>query len=165
MFESLAPFHTTLSSRLASRFLRWKAHTCAFEHDNLCVFHILVVLCYVIIHISTNASTISITSGTIQPRFATECHIPFYSYVALLSAALLEQHPCRIARAAVYLIRLSSQDSVDADVDRALIPPSIFAPGGKHGGYGTWQLMTSEEGFQAAQNVLWWLPSDESAAT
>ena len=55
--------------------------------------------------------------------------------------------------------------SVDADVDRALIPSSIFAPGGKHGGYGTWQLMTSEEGFQAAQNVYWWLPSDESAAT
>ena len=34
----------------------------------------------------------------------------------------------------------------------------------KHGGYGTWQLETSEEGFQAAQNVYWWLPSDESAA-
>ena len=45
-----------------------------------------------------------------------------------------------------YPLLLSSQDSVDADVDHALIPPSIFAPGGKHGGYGTWQLMTSEEG-------------------
>ena len=26
VFESLIPFHTTFSSRLASRFLRWKAH-------------------------------------------------------------------------------------------------------------------------------------------
>ena len=50
-----------------------------------------------------------------------------------------------------------SQDSVDADVDQTLIPPSIFAPGVKYGGYGTWQLMASEEGFQAAQNVYWWL--------
>ena len=58
-----------------------------------------------------------------------------------------------------YPLLLSSQDSVDADVDHALIPPSIFAPGGKHGGYGTWQLMTSEEGFQAVQNVYWWLQS------
>ena len=31
VFESLVPFHTTFSSRLASRFLRWKAHTCVFE--------------------------------------------------------------------------------------------------------------------------------------
>ena len=52
---------------------------------------------------------------------------------------------------------VSSQDYVDADVDQTLIPPSIFAPGGRHGGYGTWQLMTSEEGFQAAQNVYWFL--------
>ena len=59
--------------------------------------------------------------------------------------------------AAVYPLLLSGQDSVDVDVDQALISPSIFAPGGKHGGYGTWQLMTSEEGFQAAQNVYWWL--------
>ena len=27
----LVPFHTTFSSLLASRFLRWKAHTCVFE--------------------------------------------------------------------------------------------------------------------------------------
>ena len=60
---------------------------------------------------------------------------------------------------------LSSQDSVDAVVDQAVIPPSIFAPEDTHGGYGTWQLMMSEEGFQAAQNVYWWHPSDESAAT
>ena len=31
VFESLVQFHTTFSSRLASRFLRWKAHTCVFE--------------------------------------------------------------------------------------------------------------------------------------
>ena len=31
VFESLVPFHTTFSSRLASRFLRWKAHTRVFE--------------------------------------------------------------------------------------------------------------------------------------
>ena len=42
---------------------------------------------------------------------------------------------------------------MDADVDPALIPPSIFAPEGTHGGYGTSQLMMSEEGFLAAQNV------------
>ena len=42
---------------------------------------------------------------------------------------------------------------MDADVDQALIPPSILVSGGKHGGYGTWQLMMSEEGFPAAQNV------------
>ena len=98
-------------------------------------------------------------------RNSAKCHIPSYSYIALLSAALLEQHPCHIARTAVYPLLLSSQDSVDADVDQALIPPSIFASGGKHGGHGTWQLMTSEEGFQSVQNVYWWLPSDESAAT
>ena len=42
---------------------------------------------------------------------------------------------------------LSSHDSVDADVDKALIPPSIFAPEGTHEGYGTWQLMMYEDGF------------------
>ena len=47
---------------------------------------------------------------------------------------------------------------------QSLIPPSIFAPETTHGGYGTWQLMMSEEGFPAAQNVYWWLPSDDSAA-
>ena len=41
---------------------------------------------------------------------------------------------------------------------------SVFAPEGTHGGCGTWQLMMSEEGFPAEQNVYWWLPSDESAA-
>ena len=35
---------------------------------------------------------------------------------------------------------------------------------GTHGGYGTWQLMMSVKGFPAAQNVYWWLYSDESAA-
>ena len=59
---------------------------------------------------------------------------PILQYIALLSAALLEQHPCHIARAAVYPLLLSSQDSVDADVDQALISPSTFAPVGKHGG-------------------------------
>ena len=49
-------------------------------------------------------------------------------------------------------------------MDQDLIPPSIFAPEGTHGRYDTWQLMMSEEGFPAAQNVDWWLPSDESAA-
>ena len=76
----------------------------------------------------------------------------------IFSSAFVETS---LSRAAVYPLLLSSQDFVDADVDQALIPPSIFAPGGKHGGYGTWQLMTLEEGFQAARNVYWWLPSDE----
>ena len=90
--------------------------------------------------------------------------IPSNSYIALLSAALSEQHPRHIAWTLVYPILLSSQDSVDADVDQALIPHSIFAPEGTHGGYDTWQLMMSEEGFPAAQTVYWWLPSVESAA-
>ena len=41
------------------------------QHDILCVFLILVVLCYVLIHISTDASTLSTTSETFQRRFAT----------------------------------------------------------------------------------------------
>ena len=90
-------------------------------------------------------------------RNSAECHIPSYNYVALLSTAPLEQHPCHIARAAVYPLLLFSQDYVGANVDQSLIPPSIFSPGGKHGGYGTGQLMRLEEGFQAAQNVYWWL--------
>ena len=49
-------------------------------------------------------------------------------------------------------------------MDQALIPRFIFAPEGTHRGYGTWQLMMSEEGFPVAQNVYWWLPSDESSA-
>ena len=63
-------------------------------------------------------------------RNSTECHIPSYSYIALLSAALSEQHPCQNTGALVYPLLLSSQDFVDADVDQALIPPSIFAPEG-----------------------------------
>ena len=121
------------------------------QHDNVCVFLIFVVLCYVHIHITTDASTLSTSSGTFQPRLATgtaQCHIPSYSYIALLSAALSEQHPCHIAWAPVYPLLLSSQDSVDADVDQALIPPSIYAPEGTRGGYATWQLMMSEEGFR-----------------
>ncbi len=66
-----------------------------------------------------------------------ECIIPSYNYLALLSAALLEQHPCHIARAIFHTVPLSSQYSVDVAVDQALIPPSILAPEGKHGGYGT----------------------------
>ena len=41
------------------------------QHDKLCVFLILVVLCYVLIHISTDASPLATASGTFQPRFAT----------------------------------------------------------------------------------------------
>ena len=135
------------------------------QHDNLCVFLILVVLCYVLIHISTDASTLSTASGTppLCDRNSAECHIPSYSYIALLSAALSEQHPCHIAWTPVYPLLLSSQYPVDADVDKALIPPSyLHLNQGTHGGYVTRQLMMSEEGFPAAQN-LYWLPSDESA--
>ena len=42
--------------------------------------------------------------------------------------------------------------------------PSLVAPECSYGGYDTWQLMMSDEGFPAAHNVYWWLPSDESAA-
>ena len=38
----------------------------------------------------------------------------------------------------------------------SIYSPSIFAPEGTHRGYGTWQLMMSEEGFPAAQNVYRW---------
>ena len=44
---------------------------------------------------------------------------------------------------------------VNPDVEQALIPFSILIPECKHGGCGTLQLVTSEEGFQAAQNVYW----------
>ena len=74
----------------------------------------------------TNASTLSTTSGTIQPALRQEqriVHIPSYSYIALLSAALLEQHPRHIARPAVYPLLLSSKVSVDADVEHALAHP------------------------------------------
>ena len=53
-------------------------------------------------------------------------------------------------------------------MEQALIPLSILAPEGKHRGYDTWQLVTLEEGFQAAQNVYCMvalLPSDERSAT
>ena len=40
-------------------------------------------------------------SNPLCDRNSTECHIPSYSCIALLSVALLEQHPCYIARAAV----------------------------------------------------------------
>ena len=98
----------------------------------------MFVICYVFIHISSNVSTLSTANGTIHPalRNIAECHIPSYSYSALLPDALLEQPPCYIVRSAVYPLLLSSQYYVDADVDQALIPNSIPAP----------------EGFQAAQN-------------
>ena len=147
-------------------------HTRTWYHsrqlDNLYVFIILVALCYVLIHIITDASTLSTANWNIQTtlrdRNSAECHIPSYGYIALLSASLSEQHPCQVAWAPAYPLLLSSQDSVDADVGQALVPASIFAREGTHGCYGTWPLMMSGEGFPAAQNVHWWLPSDESAA-
>ena len=108
-----------------------------------------VVLCYVLIHISTNVSTLSTASGTIQPCFATGTAQSVTSHHAVTShyfqqrfwsnihVTLHGQHPCHIARAAVYPLLLSSQYSVDADVEQALIPPSILVPEGKHGGCGT----------------------------
>ena len=86
--------------------------------------HIRCPLFYVLIDISTNASTLSAASGAILPCFATGTvqSVPSYIYIALLSAALLEQHPFHIVRAAVYPLLLSSQHSVDADVGQALFP-------------------------------------------
>ncbi len=37
-------------------------------------------------------------------RNSAECHIPSYSYIALISGALLKQHPCHIARAAQFTL-------------------------------------------------------------
>ena len=95
------------------------------QHDNVCVFLILVVLCYVLIHISTLCLDTLHSQWNITTPFcdrnSAECHIPSYSYIALLSAALSEQHPCHIAWAPVYPLLLSSQYSVDSDVDQALI--------------------------------------------
>ena len=99
--------------------------------DGMCLRHIRCpLLCS-----HTNASIVSKASGTIQSRFATrtaQCPIPSYSSIALISAALLEQHPCHIARArsVVYPLLFSSQYSVDADVDHALINHSLLAPEG-----------------------------------
>ena len=126
----------------------------------LCLRHIRCPLLCSHTHLHKCISTVQWDNPTPPccDRNSAECiTVTSYSYIALVSAALLEQHPCRIALAGVYPLRLSSQDSVDAAMDQALISPPILPPKGKHGGYGTWQLMTSEEGFQAAQNVYWWL--------
>ena len=133
------------------------------QHDNLCVFLILVVLCYVLIHISTDASTLSTASGTFQPRFATGTARNVTSHLTVRHRTTFSSAFGATSMSHCSLLP-SSQDSVDADVDQALIPPSIFAPAGTHGGYGTWHLMMSEEGFPAAQNVYWWLPAEEIAA-
>ena len=125
------------------------------QHDNLCVFLILVVLCYVLIHISTDTSTLSTASGTFQNRFATGTAQSVTSHLTVTSHyfqqrfwsnihATLHGHqftlycfPAKILWMQIY-------------VDQSLIPPSIFAPEGAHGGYGTWQLMMSEEGIPTA---------------
>ena len=55
------------------------------QHDNLCVFLVLVVLCYVLIHISTDASTLSTASGTFQPRFSTGTAQSVTSHLTVIS--------------------------------------------------------------------------------
>ena len=136
------------------------------QDDNLCVFLILVVLCYVLIHISTDASTLSTASGTpsLCDRNSAECHILALHRTTFSSAfGATSMSHCMDTSLPSSLL-LSSQYPVDADVDQALIPPSyLHLNQGTHGGYGTRQLMMSEEGFPAAQN-LYWLPSDESAS-
>ena len=134
-------------------------------------FVIFVVLYYVLINISTNASTPSTAIGTIQPCFATGKAQSVTSHLTATSHYFQRRFLSNIH------VTLQGQDSslpftafqpilfVDADVEQALISLSILAPEGKHGGYGTWQLVTSEQGFHAAQNVYWWLPTDERSAT
>ena len=102
----------------------------------------------VLIHISTDDSTLSTASGTFHPRFATGTAQRVTSHLTVTSHCAFGATSIHIAWTPVYPLLLSSQDHVDADVDQALIPPSIFAPEGTHGGYGTWQLMISEEVFR-----------------
>ena len=85
-------------------------------------------------------SHLSITSHYFQQRFRSNIHVTLHGH------------------------QFTLYPPVDADVDQALIPPSyLHLNQGTHGGYGTRQLMMSEEGFPAAQN-LYWLPSDDSAS-
>ena len=90
-------------------------------------------------------------------RNSTECHIPSYSYIALLSAALSEQHPCQVTRGISLPSTAFQSILCGCRCGRSFDSPSIFAPEGTHGGYGTWQLIVSEEGFPAAQNVYYLL--------
>ena len=132
------------------------------QHDNLCVFLILVVLCYVLIHISTAASTLSTASGTFHHRFATGTAQSVTSHLTITSHYFQQRFRSNIH---VTLPFTAFQPrSCGCRYGPSLDSPSIFAPEGTHGGYGTWQLMMSEEGFPAAQNMYWWLPSGESAA-
>ena len=113
------------------------------NYVSICFFVIFVVLYYVLIHTSTNASTLSTASGTIQPCFVTETAQSVTSHLTATSHYFQQRLLSNIH------VTLQGQDSslpstafqpisfVDADVEQALIPLSIHAPEGKHGGYGT----------------------------
>ena len=103
-----------------------------------------VMFSYILAHMSRHyPQSVEQPNPALRQEQRRVSHIQSYSYTALHSAARLEQHPCYIPRAAVYPLLLSSQDSVDADVDHALIPSSILHMTGKHGGYGTCQQLVS----------------------
>ena len=101
----------------------------------------------VLIHISTDASTPSTAGATFHPRFATGTAQRVTSHLTVTSPCAFGATSIHITWTPVYHLLLSSQYHVDADVDQALIPPSIFAPEGTHGCYSTWQLMMLEEVF------------------
>ena len=125
------------------------------QQDNLCVFLIVFVLCYVLIHISTGASTLSTASRTFQRRFATGTAQSVTSHLTVTSHNFQQRF-----RSNIHVTLHGHQPRFCG----CRCGPRLVAPEGTHGGYVTWQLIMSEEGFPAAQNVYWWLPSDESAA-
>ena len=108
----------------SSRKCKMAAIKASFDHLIVPINAIYMNVVSFCMHISTNASTLSTAeqSNPLCDRNSAECHIPSHSYIALLSATILGQHPCHIARAAVYPILLSGQRYVDAYLNQALIP-------------------------------------------
>ena len=100
--------------------------------------------------ISTKATTRSTASGTIHPRLATsngaKCHIPSHSLHCATSSR---------AFGTTFMPHCTGSSVPSGHLQPRLCGlrlgfPSLLDPGCKHGGRGTWQLMMSEEGFQAA---------------
>ena len=94
----------------------------------------------VFIHISTDASTLSTASGTFHPRFATAS----YRYIALRFRSNIHSHCMDTSLPSTAF----QPRSCGCRCGPSLDSPSIFAPEGTHGGYGTWQLMMLEEVFR-----------------
>ena len=115
------------------------------QHDNLCVFLILVVLMfsYILAQMHRHSpQPVEHSTPALRQEQRRGLHPILPLHCAFGATSI------HIAWTPVYPLLLYSQEHVVADVDQTLIPHSIFAPEGTHGGYGTWQLMMSEEVFR-----------------